>query len=261
MKKHTTLLVLVLAFAAGGCKHVSPEDAKRAQDSTAIAVEHMNGGRYREALAELLKAEQLNPEDPEIQYALGLTYLYGFKRYQDSRQHLERALEMRPEFSEAENVYGVTLLEEGRYQEAIPHFERAMSNLLYVTPQYAEQNLGWALHKIGRSEEGFAHLQHAVQEAPELCGAYYQLGFGYGELDRLDQSIKWFEAFRQKCDDTALSRFVPRAQLAEVQYRLGMAYLKVGDSERARGSLQDCVTRFGSLPIAQECQKSLAVVP
>lgn len=255
------MLACVLLLGVGGCKTVTPEDKQKAQDTTAIAVDHMSNGRYREALAELLKAEQINPEDAETQYSLGLTYLYGFKRYQDAREHLDRALVLRKDFSEAENVYGVTLMEEGRYPEAIPHFERAMSNLLYTTPQYAEQNLGWALYKMGRSEEGLAHLQHATEVAPELCGGYYQLGVAYGELAQPEQSIKWYEAFRAKCDGTALSQYVPPAQLAEVVYRLGMAYLKAGNAEQARGTLQDCITRFGKQAIAQECQKSLNVVP
>lgn len=261
MKTMAQMMVCVLVLGAGGCKHVTPEQEQKARDITAIAIDHMSNGRYREALAELLKAEQANPEDADTQYALGLTYLYGFKRYQESRDHLDRAIKLRKDFSEAENVYGVTLMEEGKYQEAIPHFERAMANLLYSTPQYAEQNLGWAMCKSGRAEDGLGHLQHAIEVAPELCGAYYQVGLCYSDQNQLEQAIKWYEAFRTKCDGTALSGFVAPAQLAEVQYRLGMAYIKAGKPEQARGPLQDCVTRFATLPIVQECQKSLDVVP
>jgi Tfp pilus assembly protein PilF len=58
----------------------SPEDMQRSKDRAAIGVDHMNSGRFREALGELMQAQELNPQDPEVQYAMGLVYVYGFKR-------------------------------------------------------------------------------------------------------------------------------------------------------------------------------------
>jgi Tfp pilus assembly protein PilF len=155
----------------------------------------------------------------------------------------------------------VTFVEEGRFAEAIPYFERAMANLLYTTPQFAEQNLGWSLYKTGKVESGIAHLKNAVTTAPDLCGGYYYLGVAHAEQGVLDEATRWFETYREKCDGTTLTRFVPPTQLAEVQYRLGMAYLKRGDPERARVSWEDCLGRFPKAPAAAECQKSLAVLP
>jgi type IV pilus assembly protein PilF len=259
-----SLSIALLSLGAGGvaCRTGPTEkELKMADDRKALAVDHMNQGRHRQALRELLRAEKLSPDDPHVQHHLGLVYAFGFERYDDARAHLERAIELREDYSEAQNLYGVTLMREERYAEAVPYFKAAMSNLLYETPQFAQQNLGWSLYKSGAVDEGLEHLEDAVASAPDLCGAYFWLGVGTAEQGRLADAARWWEGYLSRCDSERLKAFVPASQRADVQYRLGMAYLKLGDGVRAREALQSCVERFGRQPVARECQKSLDVIP
>jgi len=257
-----SLVLLTLGVGGGACRTGPTEkEIKMAADRKALAVDLMNKGRHRQALKELLSAEKLNPDDPDVHHHLGLVYTFGFQRYDDARQHLARAIELRADYSEAHNLYGVTLMREERYAEAVPHFKAAMENLLYETPHFAQQNLGWSLYKSGAVDEGLEQLEDAVSAVPDLCGAYFWLGEGTAEQGRLADAARWWEAYLSRCDSERLKSFVPPSQLADVRYRLGMAYLKLGDSARARAALQVCVERFARQPVAAECQKSLDVIP
>ncbi len=57
------------------------------------------------------------------------------------------------------NARGIYLFESGRYEEAIDQFKRALA----INPEFveAEFNLGYALIKIGKEEEGLLHIKKA----------------------------------------------------------------------------------------------------
>lgn len=259
-----SLLVLVCALAAmaSTCmRRPGEQDRRKMESKSALAIDHMNNGRYRQALAELLEVEKIYADDAELQFHLGLVYMYGYQQYDEARQRLQRAIALRGDYPEAENTIGVTYMEEQRYAEAIPHFEKAMNNMLYETPHFAQQNLGWALYKSGQVEEGLSTLEQAVEAVPTLCGGHFWLGQACQELGKLDQAIRHFETYRRQCDSTEVSRFVPPEQRAEVLFRLGMLYQGTGDIARGREALELCVERYGKTGMASECEKSLTVMP
>ena len=136
-----------------------------------------------------------------------------------------------------------------------------MANLLYATPEFAAQNLGWCQYRTGQIEQGIQQLEQAVARAPHLCGAYYWLGQAHGEQGATETSLRWFQTFREKCDGTELTRYIGAERIADVLYRQGMGYQKLGDAAKAREVLEDCVARFAKTAAAAECKKSLAVLP
>jgi tetratricopeptide (TPR) repeat protein len=75
-------------------------------------------------------------------------------------QHFERALQLRPDYADALNNLGFALAKQGRWDEAIQHYERT----LQLRPDYAEAhcNLGIALAKQGRWDEAITQLQQAL---------------------------------------------------------------------------------------------------
>ena len=137
--------------------------------------------KWRQALSELLSGVKADPENAELQYLLGMTYFFGFRRHAEAETHLKRSLEIKNnEFPEADNLLGTMLVETGRAEDAIPHLERARANLLYATPYFAEQNLGLAKMKLERYDEAVVHLRNALAAQPDLCGAYLDKYFPGG---------------------------------------------------------------------------------
>ena len=78
--------------------------------------------------------------------------------------HFQKALEIKPDYAEAHNNLGNALLQKGNVDEAITHYQKALE----IKPDYAEahNNLGNALLKKGRVDEAIAHYQMALQIKP-----------------------------------------------------------------------------------------------
>jgi type IV pilus assembly protein PilF len=224
--------------------------------------------KYRAALKELFDSESINDKDPEVEYLHATVLFLGFNQYDEAAARLQRAIDLKRtnvstatseaehEYPEAEQMMGVIRMAQNRPAEAIPHFERARTNLLYTTPYFAEQELGYALFRLGRHDEALAHLQSAVQLQPRLCGAYTRIA----EVEdarfqpaRVDAALT---EFFKRCDSD--DQRVATRMLAPAYFSAGMARLKMGDKERAAQAFQTCVQRFAEERVAAQCQQALA---
>jgi tetratricopeptide (TPR) repeat protein len=217
---------------------------------------------FRGALRDLLEAEKLNPNDSETHFLLATTYFIGFKRHAEAEAHLMKSLELRGEdaYPEAENLLGVVLTDVGRPAEAIPYLEKAKSNLLYPTPFFAEENLGIAKRKLGKTDEAIGHFRVAIASHPDLCGAYYELAEAYESAGQAEKGMKALGNFVTHCDSERLRAYCPPALTAGVYYRLGMGHLKEDDRNAAAEAFRVCLERFPKEPVAQRCSDSLKLL-
>jgi type IV pilus assembly protein PilF len=226
--------------------------------------------KYRAALKELFDSESIYDKDPEVEYLHGTVLFLGFNKYDEAATKLQHAIELKRtqvsgatsaaehEYPEAEQMLGVIRMAQNRPSDAIPHFERARTNLLYTTPYFAEQELGYAFFRLGRHDEALSHLRLAVQLQPKLCGAYTRMA----EVEdarfqpaRVDAALT---EFFKRCDSD--DQRVAARMLAPAYFAAGMARLKIGDKERAAQAWQTCAQRFAGEPVAAQCQQALAPI-
>jgi len=279
--------LLALAVVVASCAHTPNEKdiaAARGHYEAAVAILHEaqkseaagdgpgRDGKYREALQELINAEKKNPEDAPMQLLLGQVYFLGFRRHDDALVHLDRAVAAKAkaapadaspperEFPEAEQMIGVVLVDKGQPELALPHFEKARTNLLYPTPYFAEQELGTALFKLGRHDQAAVHLTLAIQQQPDLCGAYARLAdvFEAGGQDGRQQ--KALEDLIARCDSERLRDVVGARLLAPAWFKLGEARLRQGQKDGAVEAFRACATRFVGEAAGGECVKRLEVL-
>jgi Flp pilus assembly protein TadD len=85
-------------------------------------------------------------------------------RVDEAIPHYQNAVQIRPDYAQAHNNLGGALLQEGKVDEAIPHLQKA----LQINPGYgnAHSNLGNALLQKGSASEAIAHFQRALQIEP-----------------------------------------------------------------------------------------------
>ncbi len=217
--------------------------------------------KWRQSLAELLEAEKLDNENPDIQYLLGMVYFVGFHQIDQARVHLERALQLKNnDYPEADQLLGTMLVEVGEVEAGIVHLERARGNLLYPTPYFAEQELGWAKFKLHRYDEAAQHLNAAIATQPDLCGAYVRLADVEEAREDYARASEVLQDFLGRCDSERLRDACGPKLLAYGYYRLAMSDLKRGEKDGAKQSLQVCTDRFKAEPVAKECRKSLELL-
>lgn len=114
---------------------------------------------------------------------LGNLYLQQ-GRIEESIRASEKALELRPHFTDAIVNLGSALRQQGRTGEAIVLFQKALA----LQPGFAaaHYNLGLALVEAGRTDDALVHLREAVSLRPRFAMARTSLGkvlLGRGDLE------------------------------------------------------------------------------
>ena len=146
-------------------------------------------GRVDEAIAEMHKAQELDPLSAVISTDLGKE-LYFARRYDDAIVELRRALEFDPNFVSAHNWISDTLLERGDYPEAIAELEKTRP--FREERVYARQSA--YLHaRMGRTVQARSELVKSLglsKGKPVSSGA---LALTYAALGDKDNAFLWLE--------------------------------------------------------------------
>ncbi len=120
----------------------------------------------------------------------------------------------------AHNNLGSALGREGKINEAIPHFSKAIE----LNPKYAEalNNLGAAEYSLGRTVEAEKRIREALRLKPGYTEARFNLGLSLHSLGRLDEAVAEY---------AAVLRFSPDD--AEANNHMGAALLSLGRRDEA----------------------------
>ena len=119
----------------------TPEDRhEHAQDLFQQAYRAQMTGDWERA-AELYKASLEILPTAEAHTFLGWTYHFQGK-IEDAIDECKRAIEVDPDFGNPYNDIGAYLIEQGKWDEAIPWFQKAMIAPRYEARSYPHFNLG-----------------------------------------------------------------------------------------------------------------------
>ncbi len=134
-------------------------------------------------------------------------------------------LEKNPECAVAHNNIGFVLLQAGKVDEALPHFEKAV--LLQPDDANAQKNLGSSLLEKGRVDEAIGYYQTALKLKPDDSGALNNYGFALFKKGKVDEAIaEYLKAIKVQPDDPG------------VHHNLGLAYFKEGLVDEAMREYQ-----------------------
>jgi tetratricopeptide (TPR) repeat protein len=187
--------------------------------------------QYQNLFALYTTTLQKNPGCWMADYNLGIVLSEQGKAEQ-AIEHYRRAIDLRPDYAEAHYNLGRLLVERGQLEDAIAHYEKAIA----INPADAEaqNNLGITLFGLGRRDEAIAHYRKALEIQPH-----------YGEA-----SCNLASALIAKGDlDGAISRYAD-------------CLAAIPDQEEARYNLASALLRRGRIDEAiDQYQKLLQVHP
>jgi tetratricopeptide (TPR) repeat protein len=133
-------------------------------------------GRLDEAIVQFQKALEIRPDYPDANNNLGYA-LASKGRYVEAMGLFRTTLRVRPSYAKAHNNLAITLAQLGKTNEAIEQFNQALE----IDGNYADghYNFGIVLLRLGRREEAIAHLNEALRLKPddtELRAQLHHLG-------------------------------------------------------------------------------------
>ena len=152
---------------------------------------------------------------------------------------------------------GMSYVSLGDYENAIKHFEIAVSDANYATPYKAYSALGNVLLKQGKSAEaGVAFREAALDEAnPDPTKALLNLGVCFMSLNRPADAVASYESALQ---------FPMQAETRnKLQASLGQAYVASGQMQKAVDAFEQAIadkTYFLSASASVDYQRAIAAV-
>lgn len=117
-------------------------------------------GKWEKAEADLLRALQLQPDQPYVLNYLGYSWLEHGQQLDRARRYIERAVELRPDDGYIVDSLGWALYRTGAYEEALPHLERAVE--LRPNDPIINDHLGDVYWQVGRRYEARFQWKRAL---------------------------------------------------------------------------------------------------
>ncbi len=251
---------VVLALSVGCARGDDRERAlKKAELHYRLGHGSFQDNRPNDAIRELTLALEANPDHEPAHHLLGLLYM-ARRDYDLALEHLERAVRLDPRDLAAQNNLGTCYLSLCRWGDAERVFTALVGNPLYQTPHIAENNLGLALLDQGRIQESLPHFQRAVLLNPRFCVAFNNLGRALLELGRLEDAratlAKALDA-DPLCRDTYAE---PHLHLGRLLERLGDPGAAMAEYARCVELVGDTLVVTGTCgrpPVGLRCKTKL----
>jgi len=208
LSRRSALAVLVLSVTVvAACKtgHNADDEVRkiRARALYEQGLRSLNDKQISLGLVSLKESVSLDPENATYRNALGVLYL-DMRNSSSAQAEFSKAVEIDPTYAEAEHNLGLSYAQQGRYEQAITAYRKALSLPLYTTPEVAYYNMGLAYAQSGRPREAEESLRTAIQLEPKLAAGYYQLGIVLMGSGRRDDARA---AFRRARDLEPTSAF------------------------------------------------------
>jgi len=214
-------------------------------------------GNTEKALAYLIRAKRIEPENPEILFRLGRVCLER-DLFDDAMDSLQKAAALRPDNDSFLYVLGSAQVAKRKYKEA----ETIFKTLLAKHPSDAVLNyaLGSVLYLDENLDEAKKYLQKSVDLPPDQRAAHYYLGLIVERQDA-EEASRIFSDLIQRYPDYAApyvalgtllvkqKRFPDAEKIlkkavqldpdsVKAHYQLGMALGRMGKAEEAHQQME-----------------------
>jgi adenylate cyclase len=145
-------------------------------------------GRFDEALAEIGRAQELDPLNLAINTGVGHV-LYLARHYDRAIEQYKKAVELNPDFMLTHIWFGRPYLEKGMYAEAISELEKAVR--LSGESTLALAMLGHGLASAGRKDDAVRILSKLEERSKTQYVPSYWIAVVYNGLRDRDRVIEW----------------------------------------------------------------------
>lgn len=237
MKISVRRAALAILAAAGfaacllscGAPKAKPKDpATETATNVRLAESYFSAGKVNEALGILEKAAASQPDNAALRNYYGqLSFLAG--RNVEAEQSFKRALELDPHLTDARNNLGALYDATGRKAEAEQEFLKVLTDFAYASPEKAHLNLGILYLSQGRQDEAVTQLRQAVEINPKFWRGHFELASALDKAGQLDEAAREYEVAAPDYRGSG-----------EYHYRIGLAYMKLDQSAKAREHFSRC---------------------
>jgi predicted O-linked N-acetylglucosamine transferase (SPINDLY family) len=163
------------------------KDPKQFWAHNALGCGLFNTKQYQEAIFNFNKALILKPDYTDAYFNLGKTQR-ALGHYKDAIVSYSKCINLDKSYADAYNNRGTIYLENLKnYENAVTNFQQ----FLTLAPESFQgfYNLGNALKQLERYEEALLSYSRAIHLKPDYAEAYFNQGLTFGELGRHEDAL------------------------------------------------------------------------
>lgn len=219
------LLFAFGVFFASACSQKGQTKTEVLTQTAALdyefAYEAYAKGELIPALGAITRALEKSPGSVEANNLKGLI-LFRQEKFDQAETSFRKAIALDAKYTEAFLNLGAVLHAQEKFSEAIATFEKALENPLYLFPERIYNNMGLSYARLKQWEKARENFEQAIQLRPNQFVAYQNLGKLWLELGNAKKAQPLLEEATRLCRDCV-----------EPRYHLGLIYLKNDQKEAA----------------------------
>ncbi|WRH67477.1 MAG: tetratricopeptide repeat protein [Planktothrix sp. GU0601_MAG3] len=165
----------------------TPNNLQIAESYLTSANQCLEQGNPELALSFYGKAIELNPDNDQIYYKLGQTFMQ-LERYEDATNAYSKSIQINPNFPWSYNSLGEVLIKLERWEEAIT----AYTQFIEFNPDFcwAYFGIGESLFYLNQTEKSINYYKKAIELEPTNCWIYIKLGDAFLKSQQQENAIK-----------------------------------------------------------------------
>jgi len=197
--------------------------------------EFFKSGEADNAIEEYKNALELNPKNAEAHLKMGFLFYNIKSMHEEGMAHLLKAMELEPNDPRIHHDLGMALLHQREYDQAIKHLSVALQGMpegfdVQYKPADMHYNLGMALFQSGNFKDSASHLSQAVRIDPDSARSHYSLAMALAIQGQLDEAVEHY---------TRAVKINPGIDTSPILHDvLGMEYAKAGQFQEAIASAE-----------------------
>jgi len=238
---------LCMVLAACASTDMGPNQKKVAEGYYDKGLSYVQTNDMANAMAELHRSIQTDPNNKQSHYMLGLIYFRQGK-LQDAEQYLKEAISIDDRYSDAYNALGVVYSTQKKWKEALRAYNKALENKLYATPHVTYLNIG----DMYMAQQEYAKAADAYRDSKRIATtdvAILRLGDALSKAGRPREAVVEFQ------EGVKLA-----PQNPDMHFALGQAYLKDGDKRSALSEFHKVVEMAPQSDSARNAKDYIATI-
>ena len=246
----TVSLMIAALFLMTSCASKKDVKSKQAELYYGAGTQSLMQKQYTEALKNLIKANELDPNNSDILNNLGMAYYFKGEK-EIAVKTLLRALEINKKNSDAKTNLASIFYKDGKVSEAEKMYKQVLKDLTYDKQARTLFNLGiLELKAKGNTVSAENYFKKSIKEDDNYCPAYYHLGLLQFNRRQFNSALK---NFREAAMGTCYESPAPH-------YYQALSLIELRRYEDARLKLDDIDTRFKKSAFAAKARaKSIEI--
>lgn len=167
-----------------------------------LGVAYYNFGNYKSAISNFKKVLETLGSLPEQIYNYYCTSFLNLGQYDEGIKETKNAIEIYENSAELNNTYGLLLAANNKKDEALNYFYKTLKLNNYFLP--AMVNIANTYQDLKQFNKAIDYSKEALKNHPDILQFNQIIGNCYLNINKPDESIKYFKLIAEKSEDPKL---------------------------------------------------------